>query len=84
MSSALEQQKVVKNYLLEELSANCIIQIQGSDAHLVHCSPFGVIPKQNRPNKWRLIVDLSAPDGHSINDGIDKDLASLAVICFSG
>ena len=43
----------------------------------VHISAFGVIPKQNKPGKWRLIVDLSAPEGFSVNDGIQKDLCSL-------
>ena len=40
-------------------------------------APFGVIPKKNRPGKWRLIIDLSSPNGHSVNDGISKELASL-------
>ena len=39
-----------------------------------------MIPKKNKPNKWRLILDLSSPEGQSINDGIDKDLASLTYI----
>ena len=39
-----------------------------------------MIPKRNRPNKWRLIIDLSTPDGHSVNDGISKDLASLSYV----
>ena len=46
----------------------------------IHCSAFGVIPKKHKPNKWRLIVDLSAPEGHSINDGISKELASLSYV----
>lgn len=48
----------------------------------IHCSPFGVIPnyKKHKPNKWRLIVDLSTPTGHSINDGISKELASLSYV----
>ena len=32
---------------------------------------LGVIPKRNRPNNWRLIVDLSSLEGHSINDELD-------------
>ncbi len=40
-------------------------------------NPFGLIPKRCQANKWRLIVDLSAPRGHSINDGIDPMLCSL-------
>lgn len=44
----------------------------------VHTSPFGVIPKKHKPGKWRLILDLSSSTGLSVNDGIDKDLCSLA------
>ena len=44
----------------------------------VHYSPLGIIPKRNKPGKWRLIVDLSSPQGISINDGIDTDKSSLS------
>ena len=44
----------------------------------VHCSPFGVIPKKGKAGRWRLIVDLSSPEGRSVNDGIDKELATVA------
>lgn len=50
------------------------------ESFCVHCSPFGVLPKRNRPNKWRLIIDLSVPQGQSVNDGIDKELASLTYV----
>ena len=42
----------------------------------VHISQFGVITI-GQTGKWRLIVDLSHPRGHSINDGISKPLCSL-------
>ena len=45
----------------------------GCQAHIcpdVHVSRFGVILKTHQPGKWRLITDLSHPQGHSINDGI--------------
>ena len=80
MFSTAEQPEVVEKYLLQELSANRIVHINGSDTDLVHCSTFGVIPKQNKPNKWRRIVDLSSPKGHSVNDGISKDLSSLSYV----
>ena len=44
-------------------------------------SPFGVIPKTHKPGqlqKWHLIVDLSAPQGQSVNDGIKPELCSLS------
>ena len=53
---------------------------EGASAENIQCSPFGVIPKRNKPNKWRLILDLSSPEGHSVNDGIDKDMASLSYV----
>jgi len=45
---------------------------------LLQVSPFGAIPKKHRPNKWRLIVDLSSPEGHSINDAIQKNLCAVS------
>ena len=45
----------------------------------VHISAFGVIPKPNKLGMWRLIVDLSAPEGFSMNDGIQKDLTYTSV-----
>lgn len=30
-------------------------------------------PKKHQPGKWRHILDLSSPDGHSVNDGIRKN-----------
>lgn len=41
-------------------------------------SQFGVILKASQPGKWQLIVDLSSPKGHSINDGIPPELCSLS------
>ena len=29
-------------------------------------------PKKHGSGKWRLILDLSSPDGHTVNDGIRK------------
>lgn len=43
----------------------------------LHISSFSVIPKKGQPGKWRLIVDLSSPHDHSVNDGIDADNYSM-------
>ncbi len=40
---------------------------------------LGVVPKST-PGKWRLIVDLSAPEGFSVNDGICKQHCSLSYV----
>ena len=46
-------------------------------APLCHCNPIGLIPKPHQPGKWRLIVDLSAPRGHSVNDAISPEAAQM-------
>ena len=43
----------------------------------VHINRFGVIPKKYQPGKWRLITNLSYPEGTSVNDAIDPSLCSL-------
>ncbi len=45
---------------------------------MVHTSRFGVIPKN--AGGWRLILDLSSPEGASVNDGIAEDLCSLSYV----
>ena len=42
----------------------------------IQVSKFGVIPK-GTSGKWRLILDLSAPEGSSINDEVSTKLCSL-------
>ncbi len=44
---------------------------------LYRCSRFGVIPKSSQPGKWRLIIDLSHPEGGCVNEGIRANLCSL-------
>ena len=34
----------------------------------------------NKDDKWRLILDLSSPEGHSVNEEVSKELASLSYI----
>ena len=80
MWSANEHAEVVSNYIADELVLKRIVGPFVSTALGIHCSSFGVIPKQHQPNKWRLIVDLSSPHGASVNDGIDRELCSLVYI----
>ena len=42
-------------------------------------SRFRVIPKSN-PGKWRLILDLSFPEGCSVNDGMAESMCSLTYV----
>ena len=83
MASATEHPDVVSSYLTEEERLSRIVRVGSMEAAgtlSIHCSSFGVIPKKSRPGSWRLIVDLSAPEGHSVNDGICKEVASLSYI----
>ena len=81
LNCALQHPDVVDKYLTEELSyCRLAGPFKPSDIPNTHISRFGVIPKNHLPNKWRLIVDLSHPSGHSVNDGIPKDLCSLTHI----
>ncbi|XP_062522989.1 uncharacterized protein LOC134197660 [Corticium candelabrum] len=78
MRSAKEQADVVTNYLQDERAQQSVIDPPFSDGRTAQVSPFGVIPKPHQPGKWRLILDLSSPHGHSVNDGIDPHLCSLS------
>lgn len=82
LASVSDQPEVVEKYLHEEIQANRLIRVHQADleALSIQCSPFGVIPKKNKPNKFRLIIDLSSPTGHSVNDGIGRELATLSYI----
>ena len=82
MLSAEERPEIVTEYLREELALGRLVELNAYTARSIgmHTSPFGVIPKKGKPNKWRLILDLSSPDGHSVNDGISKELASLSYV----
>ena len=81
LQSAYEHPQVVTDYLAREERLGRILRLSPQEVLAlppIQVSPFGVIPKRHRPNKWRLIVDLSSPKGASINDAIDRNLCSLS------
>ena len=72
MILAYEHPEVVGEYFRAECEANRIIKPPFNPIMVnLHISRFGVIPKRNNPGKWCLILDLSHPQGTSMNDGID-------------
>ncbi len=78
MFNVREHEAVIQDYLEEELRTERVWRINPGDGRdRVQCSPFGVIPKKGRPGKWRLIVNLSVPEGRSVNEGIDKELCRV-------
>ena len=70
--SVLHNPVVVHSHVSDEVKAGRL----KTEATAVHISPIGIVPK-TQPGKWRLIVDLSHPQGGSINDGIDPSVCSL-------
>ena len=83
MKSAGEQPQVVQAYLDKKIACVRVWDIGSVEEEIameVQCSLFGVIPKKNKPGKWRLIFNLSAPEGASVNDGIPKELCTLGYL----
>ena len=80
MKSVSEHREVVEEYIHREREAGRLLgPFQPRAFPEVHVNPFGVIPK-SESGKWHLIVDMSSPEGGSINEGICKEWCSLAYI----
>lgn len=81
MLSAKQHPSVIEEYIQKEVAnGNMFGPFTPQGAPKVHINRFGAIPKKYQPGKWRLITDLSYPEGHSINDSIKSELASLTYI----
>ncbi len=74
--SATENPGVVRGYIKAEAEAGRLLGPLRVPHIPVHVSPIGLVPK-SQPNTWRMIVDLSFPRDHSINDGISSELSSI-------
>ena len=73
--------EVVDKYLKHELALNRVYGLYPKGiCSTMHISRYGVIPKKHQSNKWHLIIDLSHPQGHSVNENIPKTLCSLSYI----
>ena len=81
MLSAREHPEVVAEYLRKELERGVVLgSFRRDEVQGVVLNRFGVIPKSGQKGRWRLIVDLSYPEGKSVNDGIDPGLCSLKYV----
>ena len=79
MPSALEQPDTVQRYIADELAKGRMLGPVTPDLHSsLHINRFGVIPKGHNTGKWRLITDLSFPEGSNVNDRIEPELCSLS------
>ena len=60
LRSAYDHAEVIDGYLAREVQLGRVQRLPPPVAlsfPMLRISPFGVIPKRNRPGKWRLIVD---------------------------
>ena len=81
LPSVVSHPKVVQEYLEKECSLGRMVgPLPNGSTPGLQISPFGVILKGHTAGKWRLIVDLSHPEGRSVNDGISKEHSSLAYV----
>ena len=64
MKSAKENPQVIDEYLVKECSLGRIVgPLNPTILPGVHISRFRVIPKKHAQNEWRMILDLSSPEG---------------------
>ena len=78
MASALLNPQVIDSYLQSEVQTGRVAgPFSQPPLPVLHVSRFSVIPKRHQPGKWRLILDLSSPAGHSVNDRIVGEDYSL-------
>ena len=73
--SATRRPTHVSKYIEGEAAAGRLRLVHPSTR--VHTSPVGLVPKDHMPDRFRLIINLSAPEGASVNDGIADSLTSL-------
>ena len=80
MQSAREGRAVINEYLAQECAEGRTLgSFDKQSLPQLQVSRLGVVPKHT-PGLWHLIVDLSSPDGHSVNDGISRSLCSLTYV----
>ena len=78
MMSAVRNAKAVEDYLQTEVKLGQVVSPFPLDSLPAQVSRFGVIPKGHQTGRWRLILDLSHPEGRLVNDGIEPELCSLS------
>ena len=80
MLSTRQHPQLIRDYLVEEsVTGRVLGPLPRETLPDIHISRFGLIPKKSL-GEWRLIVDLSSPDGRSVNDGVYEHLCSLKYV----
>ena len=81
MRSAKKNPEVIAEYIGKQVElGNILGPFPRETAPRVHINRFGAIPKKHQPGKWRIITDLSYPEGQSVNDAIDPHCCSMSYI----
>ena len=78
--SAYARPEIIMESIQTELRMGQVKQIAKSDLPQdFFCSPIGLVPKQANgvQSGWRVIFNLSSPEGFSVNDGIPKEYGKL-------
>lgn len=75
--SATQQPETIKDYIAKEIEAGRIIGPLNSLPSNFHCAPIGVVPKKEK-DEYRVIHDLSYPEGQSINDFIPPEHTAVS------
>ena len=73
--SATRRPTHVIKYIEGEAAAGRLRLVHSSTRF--HTSPLGLVPKDHMPDRFHLIINLSTPDGASVNDRIADSLTSL-------
>ena len=77
MPSAKQCEQKIDEFFATECAEGRILgPFDHSFLPAVHINRLGAVPKST-PGKYRMIVDLSFPEGHSPNDGIAGEICSL-------
>ena len=85
MHSTRLRPAAISGYIADELSKGRMLgPLPPTWRPRLHVNRFGLIPKGHNTGKYRLITDLSFPQGRSVNDGIMPALTSLSYITVDG
>lgn len=80
MVSTMQKPEIVRNYLSKESSEGWVLGLLPLDLFSSEqISRIGVFLKGST-GKWFPIVDLSTPEGFSVNDNIDEILCYISYI----
>ena len=78
LPSAQGQQQLITEYLQHQVRDGLMLgPYAPHECQGVVVSPIGVVPKRT-PGAFRVIVDLSSPKGHSVNDNLCRHLTHVA------